>query len=137
MTSRSRTAFFAAAVAGALALGSAPARASLDTVIGPRTTVENKPFADCSARAKAALQSTMQNAFEAGAGSGEWIGVGRIAAGADASSSAVIECHPTGTGYAASFTCAAEIPPSPDTAASLCNKLYAAFNAAPAAGGAK
>jgi hypothetical protein len=108
---------------------SSVAQAGLLTVIGPRTIVPNKPLSDCSARAKSALDTVLQNSFEAGAGSGEWIGAERLTPSSDPSASAVIECHPVDTGYAASFTCAAEVPPSPVTASDLCNKLIAAFGA--------
>ena len=128
MKTRYRLAFSAAALACGLALTNAPARANLDTVIGARAVVPNKPISDCSARAKSALTSVMNSAFEAGDGSGQWIGVTRI--GGSASASAVIECHTLDTGYVASFTCSVQIPPNPDTASGLCTKLSTAFNAA-------
>jgi hypothetical protein len=121
--------FAAALMLLSAAFMSSPARAALDTVIGPRTVVPNKPLSDCSARAKSALDSVLQNAFEAGTGSGEWIGAERLSSGGDAAAEAVIECHPVDNGYAASFTCAAQVPPSPITASMLCNKLVAAFGA--------
>jgi hypothetical protein len=107
----------------------APARAELDTVIGPRSVVPNQPVSACSAKAKAALDAVLQNSLEAGAGSGEWLGVQRIDPSSPPSASAVIECHAVDTGYAVSFTCSAQIPPNPLTAEDLCNKLVAAFGA--------
>ncbi|MDE2481820.1 MAG: hypothetical protein KGN02_06485 [bacterium] len=131
MKYRYRAACAAAALACGLALTNAPARANLDTVIGTRTVVPDKPMSDCSARAKSALTTVMNSAFEAGQGSGQWIGVVRV--GGSASAAAVIECHPLDAGYTASFTCSVQVPPNPDTASGLCTKLSTAFNAATAA----
>jgi len=106
-------------------LAGAPALASLDTVIGPRVVVQNQPISDCSSRASSALKSAMPEVNEAGTGSGEWVGVIRDASGAP-SATAVIECHTLPDGYAASFTCLVQVPPS-DTASVLCQKLSTAF----------
>jgi hypothetical protein len=137
MTPVYRLALCALACAFSVAAATLPARAALDTAIGPRITVASAPMSDCNTRAQGALQSVLQSAFEAGAGSGEWVAAERITPTSDASGSAIIECHAVGSGYAASFTCAAQVPPNPYTADELCSKLSTAFGvpaaAAPAA----
>ncbi len=146
MKYRFRVACAAAALACGLALTNAPARANLDTVIAQRVVVPTGTPAECSARAKDALTTVMNSAFEAGKGSGQWIGVTRV--GGSASAAAVLECHPLDSGYVASFTCSVQVPPNPDTASTLCGKLTAAFgastataapaaSASPAAGGSR
>ncbi len=123
-----RVAYMAAALTCGIALVNAPARANLDTVIAPKVTVTTGTMDDCSARAKSALTTVMNSAFEAGAGSGQWIGVVRV--GGAASAAAVVECHPLDAGYTASFTCSVQVPPNPETADALCTKVTAAFTAA-------
>ena len=126
MMIRLRGALVIGAFALNIALASSPATAALDMVIAPQSTVQNKPFSDCSSRAKSALTSVMQNATEAGTGSGEWVGVTRM--DGSVSATAVIECHPVDNGYRAGFTCAVQVPPNPDVANALCTKLTTAFN---------
>jgi hypothetical protein len=118
---------FAAALALNMVITALPGQAALEVVIGARSVVQNKPMSDCSARAKSALDAVLHNAFEAGTGSGQWIGAERLSASAEPSAEAVIECHAAGDGYTASFTCAAEVPPSPNTATALCDRLTTAF----------
>ncbi len=112
-------------------LVSAPAGATLDTVIGQRSVVPGKPFSECSARAKSALTAVMQNATEAGDGSGHWFGSSSI--GSSIAAVAVVECHQLDNGYAVSFTCSTQVPPNPDSASALCGKLTAAFGSTTAA----
>lgn len=128
MMSRYRGALVLGAFALNIALASSPASAALDMVIGPQASVTAKPFTDCSARAKNALTAVMQSATEAGSGSGHWVGVQRL--DGSVAATGVIECHPVDAGYRASFTCAVQVPPNPDTASALCAKLSSAFNAA-------
>lgn len=128
MLFRYRGALLIGAFALNIGLASLPASAALDLVVAQQSVVPNKPVSDCSSRAKGALTSVMQDATEAGAGSGHWVGVQRLEGSIAAS--AVIECHPDGGGYRAGFTCAVQIPPNPDTANALCTKLTTAFNAA-------
>jgi|HubBroStandDraft_1064217.scaffolds.fasta_scaffold44142_3 hypothetical protein len=122
-----RSTCIAAAFVLCALLVSAPASATLDTVIGQRSVVPDKPFSACSDQAHHALTSVMQTATEAGNGSGHWFGVD-IVDGAP-SEIAIVECHPQASGYAVSFTCSAQVPPSVDTAAALCTKVITAFNA--------
>jgi hypothetical protein len=126
-----RIACFAVTFALSALLVSAPAGATLDTVIGQRSVVPGKPFSDCSARAKNALTTVMQNATEAGAGSGHWFGASSI--DSSISATAVVECHQLDNGYAVSFTCSTQVPPNPDSASALCSKIIAAFGTTTAA----
>ena len=133
MMSRYRGALLIGAFALNVGLASSPASAALDLIVAQQSVVPNKPFGDCSTRAKNALTSVLQDATEAGTGSGHWVGVQKIEGSIAAS--AVIECHPDrpdAAGYHAGFTCAVQIPPNPDSANALCTKLTAAFNAASA-----
>jgi hypothetical protein len=126
MTSH-RIACFAVSFALSVLFVSTPAGATLQTVIAQRSVVPDKPFSDCSARAKNALTSVMQDATEAGDGSGHWFGSTSV--DASISAIAIVECHQLDSGYAVSFTCSAQVPPNADTAAALCTKLVAAFGA--------
>ncbi len=130
MMSRYRGALLIGAFALNVGFASLPASAALDLVVAQQSVVPNKPFADCSSRAKNALNSVMQNATEAGTGSGHWVGVQNIEG--SISASAVIECHPDAGGYHAGFTCAVQVPPNSESASALCTKLTTAFNAASA-----
>jgi hypothetical protein len=127
MMSRYRGALLIGAFALNVGLASLPASAALDLVVAQQTVVQNKPFSDCETRAKNALTTVMQDANEAGANSGEWVGVQKI--DGSIAASAVIECHPDAGGYHTGFTCAVQVPPNPDTASALCTKLTTAFNA--------
>jgi len=133
-----RAVYFVAALALCATATGTRASATLETVVGQRVVVTDKTESDCNARAKSALGSVMQSVVEAGEGSGKWLGTSNT--GGSPTASAVIECHNLDSGgYAASFTCATQVPPA-DHAAALCDKLSAAFNAATAAanaGGAK
>ncbi len=134
-----RVARFAAALTFCVLLGGAAADATLDTVIGQRILIPDKPTADCVARARAALTSVLQDANETDPGSGQWVGVAR--SGGSIAAFALIECHSVDSGgYSASFTCSVETPTYTDTASGLCGKLSTAFNAtatASAQGGAR
>ena len=126
--SRYRLALFAGALAFSVFALSAPAPAAIDMVVGSRATVPNAPVSDCSAKAKNALTTVLQNAFEAGEGTGQWLGRGSPDSGGNPSAAAAIHCFPVDKGYVVTVTCGVEIPPSPDTASALCTKLTAAFD---------
>lgn len=128
-TSRYRLALFAVALAANVMLVTTAAPAALDMVVGARTTVPNEPVSDCSTKAKAALNAVLKNAFEAGDGTNQWLAYGPLDSSGHASATAAVHCYPVDTGYVATFTCAAQVPPNPDTATSLCTKLAAAFGA--------
>lgn len=135
-----RAASFTAVFALGVLLCGAPAGATLDTVVAPHIVVPDKPESDCGDRAKDALTVVMHNEVEVGEGSGQFVGVTRTDPSGPASAAAVIECHKVDSGgYSASFTCTAEEPTNPDTAAALCSKLVTAFGptTAPTSGGTK
>lgn len=129
-TSRYRFAICAAALASSIALTCASASADLTMVVGAHSVVANKPLTDCTTSAKSALNSVLQNAFEAGDGSGQWLGYGKPDSSGKSTAAAAIHCFKVDTGYSVTITCAAEVPPNPDTANSLCDKLAAAFGLA-------
>jgi hypothetical protein len=132
-SSRYRLASFAVAFILNAALLTAAAPAEIEMTIGARMTVANAPVSDCSAKAKTALNTVLQNAFEAGDGTGQWLAYGPLDSSNHSSATAAIHCYPVDTGYYVTITCAVEVPPNPDTATSLCAKLAAAFPAQKAA----
>ncbi len=131
MSKSFRYSFALGALAGAAAFGSLalPAPAALDMADGPRRVVTTLPLSACNDAAKAALTEVFTGAQELGSGTGEWqaIGAGDTANGS--TSAAAIHCYPLDKGFVATFTCAAQVPPYPDSAATLCTKLSAAFDA--------
>jgi hypothetical protein len=129
ITSRYRVGLVAAAFALNLVLAVTPASAELNMVLGARAVVQNAPVSDCSAKAKTALNAVLQNAFEAGDGTGQWLAYGPLDSSGHSSATAAIHCYPVDTGYVATFTCAVQVPPNPDTATGLCTKLITAFGA--------
>ncbi len=119
------------AIALLLAAIIAPAgsRAALDMVVGGRQVVKNEPVSACNSKARAALNSVFLNAAEVGSGdTGEWKAFGDVDSSGHSFSAGAIHCYPLDDSYLVTFTCAAQAPPSPDTAAALCTKLEAAFN---------
>ena len=118
---------YAIALSLGLALPASPARAALEMVIGTQATVAGAPVATCSANAKAALNGVLQNAFEAGDGTNQWLAYGPLDSAGHATATAAIHCYPVGDGYVVTFTCAAQVPPNPETATQICAKLTAAF----------
>ncbi len=127
MTLRNRVALFAVGLALSFTFACASAPAALDMAIGARSTVQSGAIADCSAKAKSALNSVLQNAFEAGEGTGQWLAYGAPDSAGNSSAAATIHCFPVNAGYIATFSCAVQVPPNPDTATALCTKLIAAF----------
>lgn len=130
---RYRLGFGVIAFAAGLLSATTPASADLQTVVGARTVVTGEPVSGCSAKAKTALDSVLQNAIESEDGSGEWLAYGAPDRSGNATSAAAIHCYHVGDGYVVTFTCAAQVPPNPDTAATVCTKLIAAFPGAKAA----
>ncbi|MEO9169673.1 MAG: hypothetical protein ABI282_11710 [Candidatus Baltobacteraceae bacterium] len=126
---RYRIASFAVALTLNIFLTSAAAPAEVDMAVGARIVVQNAPVSDCSAKAKTALNASLQNAFEAGDGTGQWMAYGQPDSSNHSSAAAAIHCFPVDKGYVATFTCAVEVPPNPEMAPSLCSKLTTAFGA--------
>lgn len=124
---RYRAGWFAVALAAGSLSAPVPAIADLQTVVGARTVVTGESVSSCGTKAKAALDSVLQNSFETDTGSGEWLAYGSPDRSGNNTSAAAIHCYPVGDGYVVTFTCAAQVPPNPDTAATICTKLIAAF----------
>ncbi len=122
-----RLAIFAAAIILNSMLAGAAAFAAVDVSIGTRSVVDNAPVSQCSAKAKDALNSVLQGAVEAGAGTGQWLAYGPPDSDGRSSTGAAIHCYPVDKGYVATFTCTVEVLPNADTAAALCTKLTTAF----------
>jgi hypothetical protein len=120
-------AFLSAVVLVATPLAS---RAALDVAVGAREVVKSEPLSSCNTKAKNALNSVLQDAAEVGGGdTGEWKAYGAPDAAGNSSAAAAIHCYPVDTGYLVTFTCAVQMPPNSDNAATLCSKLSAAFDA--------
>ncbi len=124
---RSRAALFTAVLTSAFVLGSAPAPAALDMVVGARRVVQNEPVSTCSSKAKTALSAQLPTVFEAGDGTGQWLGYGTADSTGHSSAAAAIHCYPVGNGYVVTFTCAVDQPPNPEDASTLCGKLAGSF----------
>jgi hypothetical protein len=117
-----------ASVALVVLISGTNARAAIDMAVGARKVVKNEPVSDCNAKAKNALNAVFQDASEIGSGdTGEWKAYGAADASGHPSSAAAIHCYPIDSGYVVTFTCAAQVPPSPNTAGALCAKLSEAF----------
>ncbi|MBV8530985.1 MAG: hypothetical protein JO104_06680 [Candidatus Eremiobacteraeota bacterium] len=113
-----------------LAFGSAATKApaALDLSVGARKVVKSQAISACNAGAKSALNAVLQGASEVGSGdTGEWKAYGSADASGNSFAAAAIHCYPLDDGYLVTFTCAAQVPPNPDTASALCAKLTAAF----------
>jgi hypothetical protein len=123
----SRLALFTAALTLAVSWCTAAAPAAIQMSAGLRHVVESAPDGECSAKAKAALNDSLQNAFETAPGNGIWMAYGQLNSQGHTSSAAAIHCYPLGKGYTATYTCSVELPTSPFSASDLCNKLYASM----------
>lgn len=124
---RGRIALWIGALLANAALVTAAAPAAVDMTVGTREVVQNHPLSDCSSRAKNALSSVLQNAAEAGVGTGQWLAYGPADASGASTSAAAIHCFPLDKGYVVTFTCAVQTPPNADTASALCTKITGAF----------
>lgn len=124
---RHRLGLFAVALALEVVLSTTAAPAAVDLYDGARRVVQNESVSQCSAKAKSALTSVLQSAFEAGDRTGEWLGYGPNDGTGHSSYAAAIHCYPLDSGYVVTFTCAVGLPPSPYTASDLCAKVAAAF----------
>jgi hypothetical protein len=103
------------------------APAALDMYVGIRKAVTGQPLSACNSAAKTALTSVLLAAGELGSGTGEWEAYGTPDTANGSTQSAAIHCYPLGSGYLVTFTCAVQVPPSPDSASALCAKLATAF----------
>lgn len=106
------------------------APAALDMALGTRKVVENQPVSACNQAARSALTSVFGGAQELGSGdTGEWQAYNAGDTANGVTESGAVHCYPVGSGYVVTFTCAAQVPPSTDTAAAMCSKISAAFDA--------
>lgn len=104
-----------------------PARAGVDLNTGIRYVYNLGTVADCSAKAKTALEAYLQNANEKTPGSGEWLAYGKPSGGQN-TAAAVVQCAPAGKGYVVTFTCAVQLPGNAYDASSLCLNIAHSFS---------
>lgn len=127
-----RAALVAVGCAAALGAATLPAAAALDMAVGARTVVKNQPVSTCNTSAKNALTTVLKTADEVGNGdTGEWRAYGLYDSDDHPSVAAAVHCYPLDNGFVVTFTCAAEVPPSTDTASALCSKIATAFGGSP------
>lgn len=126
-TPRYRLALFTVAFGALAVLCTTAAPAAIDMAIGETKMVSNQTASDCNARAQSALTSVIARPDEINPG--EWRAIAVVQAPATPPQAASIHCFPNNNGYSATFECAVEIPPSAMSAADLCSKLGAAFDA--------
>ena len=114
----------------ALVFGSATTKSSaaLDVFVGARKVVKGASETLCNASAKSALTAVLQDVSEVGSGdTGEWKATSAPDSSGNSFAAAAIHCYPLDDGYLVMFTCAAQVPPSQDTASALCTKITTAF----------
>ncbi len=111
--------FVAALLLGTLCCG-AIALASVDLSAGIRYVSPSGTLADCSAKAKAAIEAYLPGATEAEAGSGEWMATAQNPATGAPSAAAAVRCYPLPKGYVATFLCSVQLPLNPYGASALC-----------------
>lgn len=102
--------------------------ASVDLSVGLRWVSDTGTLPDCSAKAKAALESFLPGATESSPGSGEWLAMGQNGALGVATSGATVRCYALAKGYVATFTCAVELPANPYNADALCKDIAHKFH---------
>jgi hypothetical protein len=131
----------AAIVSGALLSGliwcTPQAPAAVDFSVGIRRVSDTGSLADCSAKAKEALDAFLQDTTESSPGSGDWIAHSANGMAGTPTASAVVRCYALPKGYVVTFTCAVQLPDNPYTANALCldvaHKFYGGALAALAA----
>lgn len=115
----------------ALALPTIVASASVDFSAGIRYVSPSGTLEDCSAKAKAALETYLPGATESSPGSGEWIALGQNIRTGAASSAAAVRCYGLPKGYVVTFTCSALVPANPFGANPLCLDIAHKFYGGP------
>jgi hypothetical protein len=101
--------------------------ASVDLSSGIRYVSDSGTLSDCSAKAKAALETYLPGATESSPGSGEWSAMGQNIATGAASSGAAVRCYPLPKGYVVTFICAVQLPANPYPAHALCLNIAHKF----------
>jgi hypothetical protein len=127
--SRRRVALLAGGLVVAFGWLSTRAPAALDVNVGAAKIVQSQPVSACNNAAKSALNAVLQNAVELGGDTGEWLAFAAPDSANGSTAAAAINCYPLAGSYLATFTCAAQVPPSVDSATALCTKLATAFDA--------
>lgn len=127
-----RAVIFAVGLALAFGLAGRPAPAALDVVVGSRNVVKNEPLSSCNNKASKALISVLGRAAEYG-DTGSWLGSGEADTSGNSFAAGAIHCYPLDAinGYVVTFTCAAQTPPSTETASVICDQLATAFGGNP------
>ncbi|MGB6521948.1 MAG: hypothetical protein WBE83_09270, partial [Candidatus Cybelea sp.] len=111
--------FVAALLLGSLCCG-AVALASVDLSAGIRYVSPSGTLADCSAKAKAAIEAYLPGATESEPGSGEWLATAQNPGTGAPSAAAAVRCYGLPKGYVATFICSAQLPVNPYGATALC-----------------
>jgi hypothetical protein len=127
--SRRRVALLAGGLVVAFGSLSTRAPAALDMNVGAAKVVQSQPVSACNNAAKSALSSVLQNAVELGGDTGEWEAFAAPDSANGSTAAAAIDCYPLAGAFLVTFTCAAQVPPSVDSATALCTKLATAFDA--------
>jgi hypothetical protein len=120
MKRRHRFALFTAVLCGGLLASSAPVPAAVDLSVGIRHLSDDGTLQDCSGKAKAALDSFLQNAAESTPGSGDWSAYSSNGPDGTPTAAAAVRCYALAKGYVVTFTCAIVSPVTPFTADALC-----------------
>lgn len=108
-----------ALIAGAIWCG-AGAPASVDISAGIRHVSPDGTLSDCGEKARTSLNAFLQDAAETSAGSGDWLAHSRNGIAGTPTAIAAVRCYALPKGYVVTFTCSAELPDNPYTAAALC-----------------
>lgn len=125
-----RSLFFALAlIIGVLSI-SVAAPAAVEMSSGIRYVIPSGSLAECSAKAKTALNAYLQNATESAQNSGEWLAQGPIGGGT-ITAAATVRCFPVDQGYVATFTCVVQKPGNPYDASALCLDVAHNFSGKP------
>jgi hypothetical protein len=117
-----------AALAALMAVIAVPANAGVDMSTGIRYVYDGGTLADCSSKAKAALNAYLQNATEKTPGSGEWQAYAKANASGQATAGAIVQCAVAGKGFVVTFTCAVQSPGNSYNADDLCHNIAHNFS---------
>ncbi|HEY2473366.1 MAG TPA: hypothetical protein VGI19_01060 [Candidatus Cybelea sp.] len=104
---------------GALCFGSV-ALAAVDLSAGIRYVSPSGTLADCSAKAKAALEAYFPGATESEPGSGNWIVIAQNPTVGAPTAAASVRCFQLSKGFVATFICSVQVPTNPYSASALC-----------------
>jgi hypothetical protein len=99
---------------------SSGAPASVDISAGIRHVSPDGTLADCSDKAKTALDAFLQDAAETNSGSGDWVAHSQNGIAGSPTAIAAVRCYALAKGYVVTFTCTVELPDNPYTASALC-----------------